>query len=93
MMSMNEIQIMPVANGFVVTLPQIQMDPTDKMIGQFGKLAKKMNKDEILAAIEEEQQQIEQEEKNEQLVALDNIFIFTRFKDVLAFLNEKFGNA
>lgn len=92
MSSMNEISITPVANGFLVTLPLLEMDPTDKMIGQFGKLAKKINKDEVLAAIEEEQEQIEQSEKSLVLNPLPNVFIFSRFKDVLAFLTEKFAN-
>lgn len=89
---MNDISITPVANGFVVVLPQIENNPFEQIIPAFKSMKKEMEKDSLLAELEAKNITPANDDA-EAMVRAKHIFVFTRFKDVLDFLKEKFANA
>ena len=89
---MNDISITPVANGFVVVLPQIENNSFEQILPAIKSMKKEMEKDSLLAELEAKNIAPASEDA-ESIVRAKHIFVFVRFKDVLDFLKERFSNA
>lgn len=90
MQSLSDIIITPVANGFVVCLPRIEENPYAQIMPVFKDMQKSMEKDPLLSELQE--QNISPAQEENQILKDQNQFVFTRFKDVIIFLSEKYGN-
>lgn len=92
MQSLANITITPVANGFVVCLPRVEKSPFEDVLPIFKNMKSEMEKDSLLAALETQNISAANDEEPEQSVKDEHVYVFIRFKDVLSFLSEKYGN-
>lgn len=88
MNGINSIMITPVANGWIVRLPEQNSDPFEQSIAVGMKFAKEMQKDPMLSVPEEDPEQ-----NNDKLKRETGTHIFLNFSDVLSFLKFKFSEA
>lgn len=92
------IQIEPVANGWIVTIPctdcLTQMPDMHSMVRENARVFREeLNKDEVLAKIQHENQEPDENTQPKKLQISDlknkHVHIFKTFSEVLKFLKEK----
>ena len=94
MQTLADITITPVANGFVVCLSRMEQNPLGELVPFFKDMQKEMEKDQLLADLEAKNITAAKDEQPTHKLVKDSYqFVFTRFKDVLDFLKEIYGNA
>lgn len=88
------IQITPVANGYVVTLPKIEVDLSTQAMDSLAKtlpsIIEKMQADPTLSRLQEELKAETKSTSTIELLRCNGMFVFEDFEHVLAFLAERF---
>lgn len=90
----NRIQIVPVANGFVVYLPVVRNNEFGEVLQELGKGIQKLQveEDEILSLAQKQVEDAEREEAATNLNTFrdNHCYIFPKFSEVLAFLKTTY---